>query len=369
MHAQAHLYADDTSILCSDKDIGALSLKLNRNMAKVSEWLYQNKLVLNIPKCQSILFGTHQRLSKCNVDDYNVPINGSSIRQVNEAKLLGVIFDSTLTFQAHIDKICKKISQKLGLLKYLRTILPQDYTKLLFNAIVKPHFEYCDIIWGNCSAGLFDKVYKLQKSAAQILTGASYLEHTKPLFQGLQWNTLYDNFKFHKCILTYKALHGKTPSYIRDRLVFTSDVSTRSTRSTSRSLLYVPKPKIDIFRNSFSYSGPFNWNKLPESVRLETSLEKFKRSYWKTKPWILLTFFFLCVYIANCIFIWSQTSRAGVRCDVLVTSARLCPPSLCWGSPYINPHLYWYVFYCIYFNVSYCMYFTVFVFIKGPWLR
>ena len=253
-------------------------------MAKVSEWLYQNKLVLNIPKCQSILFGTHQRLSKCNVDDYNVSINGSSIQQVNEAKLLGVIFDSTLTFQAHIDKICKKISQKLGLLKYLRTILPQDYTKLLFNAIVKPHFEYCDIVWGNCSAGLFDKVYKLQKRAARILTGASYLDHTEPLFQQLQWNTLYDNFKFHKCILTYKALHGKTPSYIRDRLVFTSDVSTRSTRSTSRSLLYVPKPKIDIFRNSFSYSGPFNWNKLPESVRLETSLEKFKRSYWKTKP-------------------------------------------------------------------------------------
>ena len=144
-------------------------------------------------------------------------------------------------------------------------------------------------------------MFKLQKRAARILTGAAYLEHTEPLFKQLQWNTLHENLKFHKCILVYKALNGKTPSYIRDKLLFT--------RPTTRSLLYVPKPKVDIYRNSFSYSGPFSWNRLPESVRLATSLDTFKRCYWKHKHWfwkmvMFLYTVFLTVFIISYLYLY-----------------------------------------------------------------
>ena len=99
-------------------------------------------------KCQHIFFGTHQRLSKFQTENYKVQIGGGDVSQVRETKLLGIVFDSRLTFEAHINKLCKKISQKLGLLKYLKTLLPHYYTNMLFNALVKPHFDYCDIIWG-----------------------------------------------------------------------------------------------------------------------------------------------------------------------------------------------------------------------------
>ena len=152
---------------------------------------------------------------------------------------------------------------------------------MLYNAIVKPNFDYCDIVWGNCSKSTFEKVFRIQKRASRILTGAPYCAHSEPLFKQLRWNSLMRNIEFHKCVLIFKALNNLTPAYIRDKLVYTSEVASRSTRSTSKCHLYIPKPKITAYHHSFSYSGPHLWNLLPENVRLVPSLATFKSRYWK----------------------------------------------------------------------------------------
>ena len=280
-HSRAHLYADDTSVVASDKCIQNLALKLNTDMSNLYRWLCANRLILNVPKCNSIIFGTSQRLNKIDKTNYSIEINGQPIAQVSETKLLGVILDSTLSFQPHVNQLCKKISRKLGLLKYLKSFIPTKYVNMLYNAIVKPNFDYCDIVWGNCSKSTFEKVFRIQKRASRILTGAPYCAHSEPLFKQLRWNSLMRNIEFHKCVLIFKALNNLTPAYIRDKLVYTSEVASRSTRSTSKCHLYIPKPKITAYRHSFSYSGPHLWNLLPENVRLAPSLATFKSRYWK----------------------------------------------------------------------------------------
>ena len=44
----------------------------------------------------------------------SIIIESKQIRNSSCEKLLGVFFDSKLTFQSHIDNICKKASQKLN---------------------------------------------------------------------------------------------------------------------------------------------------------------------------------------------------------------------------------------------------------------
>ena len=49
-------------------------------------------------------------------------------------KLLGVFFDSKLTFQSHIDNICKKASQKLNAISRITPYMDFNKKRLAVNA-------------------------------------------------------------------------------------------------------------------------------------------------------------------------------------------------------------------------------------------
>ena len=56
-------------------------------------------------------------------------------------------------------------------------------------------------------------------------------------------------------------------------------------RSVSANQIYVPKPTVEGFRRSFSYSGACAWNELPVEVKECLSLVNFKL---KLKEFIFL---------------------------------------------------------------------------------
>ena len=78
-----------------------------------------------------------------------------------------------------------------------------------------------------------------------------------------------------KAILMYKVTNNLTPMYLQD--LFVTRVSHHSLRD-SEGKLFLPKPRTDYLKRSFSYSGASLWNSLPESLRSSLSLSSFKRS-------------------------------------------------------------------------------------------
>ena len=197
--------------------------------------------------------------------------------------ILGVVFDETLSFSMHIDSLCSKLSRKIGVLKKLKGIIPFQALHSLCKAIVMPHFDYCDVIWGTCGQTELDRVFRLQKRAARVITNSDYLEHSGPLFQDLKWLPLHERIDFHRCVLVYKGLHGLAPKYICNKLRYTSSVSQRCTRATSSLMLFKPRPKCELFKRSFVYSGPNSWNNLPCEIRQANSLQSFKHLVLKHK--------------------------------------------------------------------------------------
>ena len=60
-----------------------------------------------------------------------IACNGSEIQQVTLQKLLGVTLDSHLNFTEHIDDLCKKVAQRIAVLKKSqRNYLPLAERKL-----------------------------------------------------------------------------------------------------------------------------------------------------------------------------------------------------------------------------------------------
>ena len=60
-----HLYADDTVIYYSDKNVNVIESVLNTELQALDKWMSHNKLLVNYDKTVSMLLGTRHMLSKC----------------------------------------------------------------------------------------------------------------------------------------------------------------------------------------------------------------------------------------------------------------------------------------------------------------
>jgi hypothetical protein len=95
------LYADDTVIYYADKTAKEVEITLQNDIDKVSDWLEENKLLLNQKKTNVILFGTKPKLNKVNT--FRILLKGQEIARVVKFKYLGIIFDQCMTWREHVE--------------------------------------------------------------------------------------------------------------------------------------------------------------------------------------------------------------------------------------------------------------------------
>ncbi len=82
--------------------------------------------------------------------------------------------------EAHIDNIVPKISAKIGVLRSLRKIIPTATLKLLYNAIVLPHFDYADVVYDSASETSKSRFQKLQTRAGKSISGSGPRANKNP---------------------------------------------------------------------------------------------------------------------------------------------------------------------------------------------
>ena len=62
-------------------------------------------------------------------------------------KLLGVTIDNKLSFDSHINDLCRQVNLKSKALLRIRNYIDFDKAKLLCNAYILSSFNYCPLIW------------------------------------------------------------------------------------------------------------------------------------------------------------------------------------------------------------------------------
>ena len=119
------LFADDTNIFYSHKDLDILNATLNSELSKIQLWLKCNKLSLNIKKTNYMYFrNVHSPPVKCNIN-----INGAPLIEKDSIKFLGITIDCHLTWYDHVRNIISAVSRNIGILYKLRYLIS---TKSLF---------------------------------------------------------------------------------------------------------------------------------------------------------------------------------------------------------------------------------------------
>ena len=120
------------------------------------------------------------------------------LKQVTTDKSLRVLIDDNLTWRSHIGKLTKKIASGSGAIRRVRHFVPYGVLHSIYQALVPPHFNYCYIVWGACGVTLQDKLQKLQKRAARVLTYSNYDADVNNLFELLGWKSLVSQRQIEK---------------------------------------------------------------------------------------------------------------------------------------------------------------------------
>jgi hypothetical protein len=213
-----------------------------------------------------MLFGTTKNIDK--FSNVSLSFDENVIEKVTHFKYLGVIFDSNVTWHQHIDYLSANISKRCGIVNRVKYYLPKNVLKMLAEALIMPHFDYCSPIWSNCGNELRSKMQKSQNKLARILLSADIRTPINDMMDCLQWRKLNDCWINQILIIVFKCLKGNAPTYLSSQLIFTNSVHSYPTRHQVSNTLVVHHSHSNAAERTFCTRAAILWNKLPQNVRV-----------------------------------------------------------------------------------------------------
>ena len=231
--------------------------------------------------------GSRQNLA--NAKFMNLELDNRPIEHKPSTKLLGVHIDEMLTWDNQIKHISSKVSNGLRMLYLARKLTDnQETLKTIYYSLVQPYFDYCDVVWGDCSKTRADKLQKLQNRAARIITRANYSIRSSDVLNILEWSKLEERRKRHLLVTMFKVFNNTCPTYLRERFHRTSEIHDYNLRGSDYDL-HLPLPNPNFLKSSANYFNVFCHLTLKNhisgviysSISSYTSLEREKNTLSK----------------------------------------------------------------------------------------
>ena len=279
------MYADDTTAYDIQSNMQTLQQNLQNALLLLNKWCRENGMVINTDKTKVMLITSRQK--RYNLQDNNLELNFNDVdlKLSSNEKILGVQIEENLLWNSHFQYISrKKIASSLWLLSQIKSFSSVDDKLLFYNAYIRPHIEYCSVIWGNSTNLNIKKMTKLQRRACKLILGSEYrhLDETSNHLNILSFN---ERVFLNKAKMMYKIANNIAPSYLINlfQMRKSSDDTISSLRSVTNINFLIPKPKLNLFKNSLSYSGAIIRNSIPLEIKNSNSLNMFVD---KCKAWL-----------------------------------------------------------------------------------
>ena len=201
-HSQIIMYADDTVLYLSDKDIDTINSCINEDMELISNYCYQNELILNMKKgkTESMLLGTAQRLKGKEIE---IRYRGELINSTERYTYLGNILDPTLTLNDDFQRKYKKSSKRVNLLTKMKPFLTQHAVKKIYTAMVLPVVTYCSNLHLIITKYQDERLESLERRGSEVV-GVKLV----PIKNVFKRNAcvLYENVWMEKFQIIYKII-------------------------------------------------------------------------------------------------------------------------------------------------------------------
>jgi hypothetical protein len=205
--------------------------------------------------------------------DIRVFCGNNQLQRVYSTKILRITIDNNMNFVHHLENTFDKITSRLSYLSRIRHFLNLETLNKVFKALILPLFDYGNVVWVHTYEVHLDKLVKMQKKAARIITFSRFDEHSEQLFIKLNWMPVRDRIRLQSFEYTYKAINGLVAIASKD--IFKVKTSRFSRRVGDDLKLELPKITSNFVKNSIFYIGAKIYNELNQETRNAKTFNSF----------------------------------------------------------------------------------------------
>ena len=269
-------YVDDSTYMFSSTDAGCLSDMLSEQYRKLSDYMGDNRLVINDDKTHLIVMGTLKY--KDEWKQVNIDTGTVVIKPKETEKLLGLHIHQSLKWGEHIlnneKSMLKTLATRLGALKKISVNASFQTRLMVANSCFISIISYLISVWGGTEAYIIRAVQVMQNKAARCITKKSWYTSTGTLLLQCNWLSMKQLVTYHTVLQVWKVKTQKAPIYLQ------SKIQASVTRSEAEGTLGV-NVETSLAGNSFMVRSALAWNSVQPDIRSIQKLQQFKSKLMK----------------------------------------------------------------------------------------
>ena len=288
------LFADDNTALISDQSLDNLIERSNNSINKLLEWYNANQLPLHPGKSRAMIFHPSSRENNLPKKDgfdyfpltlnYNNP-NENDLEKLlqitfvpnkdeSSFKLLGVLIDNKLSMKDHCISVHSKVSKSIFAISQLKNMLDKEHLKILANAYIKSHVEYCSNILCLANEATKKPLNIALKRTIRTICNVNRFTHTPPLFKAEYFLPLDEIITFNTAIFMHSYFYKYMPDTFKLTWSTNIEVSNRENRNAND--FYAEQFRLISYKSHPYFNFPEVWNELPNFLKLTPEKSKFK---------------------------------------------------------------------------------------------
>jgi len=160
-------YVDDTTLFTTSIDPD--DNLLQKSADQLAAWSHDNSMILNEVKTKEMIlyFGKGDIASRVE----HININGVSIEKVDCFKLLGVMIQNNLSWDAHVQYMLAKVSKRMYCIRSLvhAGVIPSDIV-IIYCSVIRSVLEYACPVWHPGLTQKQDKdIERVQKRSLKLI--------------------------------------------------------------------------------------------------------------------------------------------------------------------------------------------------------
>lgn len=270
LKGQLQLYADDACLLYKSAEISDLQASMISDVKIVSDWLKLNLLSINAEKSNYIIF---EKRSIVDVDDdFQLTIDNQNICRTYVVKYLGLVIDSKLTWENHIQKVRAKLSSASFLIRRIKSFIKINVLWKIYYAYFHSQLMYLSAIWSSASQQRLQCIKVLQNRTLKNIKSLHYLTPTRSLYSDgvLPFQSISD---LNIILFIFKIKHN----LIRNNFCLSSNSDFHSYSTRNQNDYYISKVNSTKAKSDIIYRGIVLYNNLTENMKNESNLIKFTK--------------------------------------------------------------------------------------------
>lgn len=264
VESNCRIFADDTKVFNKAQN----SRILQEDIFRLQDWTNKWKLFFNTSKCHVMHMGKNNPSLS-----YDMEANGQKVKieQCTEEKDLGVLFDGSLSFDAHIQAAINKANRMLGIIRRTFTYLNKEVFLNLYKSLVRPHLEYASSVWAPRLKRQSLALERVQRRATRLLPDTRDLEYVDRLYFLNLPSLKYRRYR-GDLIQTFKILNKVDDINPESFFVFKEGGVTRDADVN----LQIRQCNTNTRKYGFGFRAAGYWNGLSSVTKRAKNINHFK---------------------------------------------------------------------------------------------